>query len=365
MATQYVNYPPIGGSAPVAFNRDGATQTVIEDTGTPSNNRPLVVKLLDTSGNVNTVTVGSSTLPTGAATEATLSALNGKFGSLGQKTMAGSVPVVLASDQSAHPVTQSGTWNITNVSGTVSLPTGASTEATLSTASGTLTTISGKLPATLGQKAMTASMAVVLASDQSAIPVSQSGTWNITNISGTISLPTGAATETTLAAMSAKLPSTLGTKTSANSLGVVLASDQAALSVSQSGTWSVRAQDGSGNALTSLSLGSNRGLHVSALGKTAADKARNDYGSTSVTTSAYVQLKASLAAECQEVEIFDSSGQTLVLATGAAASEVDQIYITPGGNGRIPLRIASGTRVSIKAVSATASVGEIDVNFYG
>lgn len=35
---------------------------------------------------------------------------------------------------------------------------------------------------------------VVLPTDQSAIPVTQSGTWNITNISGTVSLPTGAAT---------------------------------------------------------------------------------------------------------------------------------------------------------------------------
>jgi hypothetical protein len=35
---------------------------------------------------------------------------------------------------------------------------------------------------------------VVLPTDQTAIPVTQSGTWNITNITGTISLPTGAAT---------------------------------------------------------------------------------------------------------------------------------------------------------------------------
>lgn len=45
------------------------------------------------------------------------------------------------------------------------LPAGASTEATLAAAS-------GKLPATLGQKAMAASMSVVLASDQSTVPVS-------------------------------------------------------------------------------------------------------------------------------------------------------------------------------------------------
>lgn len=49
---------------------------------------------------------------------------------------------------------QSGTWNITNISGTVSLPTGAATEATLAKLVG-LTTV------TTGQQAVTAS-AVVL-----------------------------------------------------------------------------------------------------------------------------------------------------------------------------------------------------------
>jgi hypothetical protein len=41
--------------------------------------------------------------------------------------------------------TQSGTWNVTNVSGTISLPTGAATQATLATASDTLTSIDASL----------------------------------------------------------------------------------------------------------------------------------------------------------------------------------------------------------------------------
>jgi len=52
---------------------------------------------------------------------------------------------------------------------------------------------------------MANSLPVAIASNQTAIPVSQSGTWNINNVSGTISLPTGAATETTLAALNAKV----------------------------------------------------------------------------------------------------------------------------------------------------------------
>ncbi len=121
------------------------------------------------------------TQETTTATETT--AINGKIPALGQALMTGSAPVVIASNQSAVPVsgpltdaqlratavpvslssttitgtvaaTQSGTWNITNVSGTVSLPTGAATESTLSTLNGKVTAcntgavvISGALPA--------------------------------------------------------------------------------------------------------------------------------------------------------------------------------------------------------------------------
>jgi hypothetical protein len=91
---------------------------------------------------------------------------------------------------------------------------------------------------------------------------------------------------------------------------------------------------------------------------------RNDYSSVNVTTSAYTQLVSSTGSSVSRMDIFDSSGQTLVLATGAAASEVDKFYIFPGGNGQVPISIPSGTRISIKAISANATVGEIDINFF-
>lgn len=69
-----------------------------------------------------------------------------KFATLGQKTKAGSMPVTLASDEDALNVvnsgtfavqaTQAGSWNITNISGTISLPTGAATETSLAIVSG-------------------------------------------------------------------------------------------------------------------------------------------------------------------------------------------------------------------------------------
>jgi hypothetical protein len=68
---------------------------------------------------------------------------------IGQKTMANSLPVVIASDQTPINVAQSGTWNINNITGTVSLPTGAATAANQSSEITLLTSIDGKIPSGL------------------------------------------------------------------------------------------------------------------------------------------------------------------------------------------------------------------------
>jgi hypothetical protein len=141
------------------------------------------------------------------------------------------------------------------------------------------------------------------------------------------------ATNADLLLMSAKLPASLGQKTMAASMSVALASDQTAIPVSQTG-------------------------------KAKVAQLFNDYSLTSVTAAAYVELTASTASAVNTIEIFDSSGQALILAVGAAASEVDQLYIFPGGNGKIELAIPASSRISIKAKTATASVGFIAINLY-
>lgn len=105
---------------------------------------------------------------------------------------------------------------------TLPLPTGASTAALQTTGNTSLASLTAQLPATLGAKTSANSLAVVLATDET-VPVSAT----------TLPLPTGAATaalqttqEATLTAISGQLPATLGQKTSANSLAVVLASDE-------------------------------------------------------------------------------------------------------------------------------------------
>ena len=148
------------------------------------------------------VSVAALPLPAGAATEATLGAMNAKVPTVGQKTMAASTPVAIASDQGALPVSAAA----------LPLPAGAATETTLAA-------LSGKVP-TVGQKAMAASTPVAIASDQGTLPVS----------AAILPLPAGAATEVTTAALNTKTPA-LGVAVSAASRPVVLASDQAAIPV--------------------------------------------------------------------------------------------------------------------------------------
>lgn len=289
--------------------------------------------------------------PSGSLTvESTIAGIDATV--LGQDTMANSLPVVIASDQSAIPASQSGTWNINNVSGTVSLPTGAATETTLAS-------IDGKLNS-LGQKAMAASAPVVLASDQSAIPVTdnggsltvdgtvaatQSGTWNITNISGTVSLPTGAATETTLDAI----------KTAVELIDNAVSGSELQVDV-------VAALPTGTNTIGAVNV--NTLSVVDLLDTPAWDtSSANIAGSASNPT----EVVASLAADVKKMQILDTTGAFIGVYTGAALSEVLRLVVGPGSDQTIEHTIASGTRVSLRRLDSTTAIssGIVSINFLG
>lgn len=126
----------------------------------------------NTSGNLQ-VDVLSSTLPTGAATSANQTTANASLSSIDGKT------------------TVVNTGAVTVVSS--SLPTGAATSALQTTTNSSLASIDAGIPAALGAATIANSMPVTIASDQT-VPVSASS----------LPLPTGAATQVTLAALSAK-----------------------------------------------------------------------------------------------------------------------------------------------------------------
>lgn len=238
---------------------------------------------------------------------------------LGAQLSAASFSVVFASDASL-PITLSNDTNYGVV--------GASTLRTASQI-GNATGAASFNAGIVGAQ----TLRVVVATDQPAIGVTQSGTWTIVGISGTISLPTGAATEATLAAMSAKLPASLGAKTSAASFSIVPASDAS--------------------------------FSVSAISRARANApVTNDFSSTAVTTAAYTQLIASTTSTSTRLYACDTSGSFLIIAVGAAASEIDQVYLAPGFSNFVDLNIPAGSRVSIKALDTTASAGRFVLSLF-
>lgn len=175
-------------------------------------------------------------------------------------------------------------------------------------------------------------------------------------------LPSGAATETTLAAASAKLPATLGQKAMTASMAVAIASDQSAVSVTSTNlptTVAVNSGATTSSTLRVVTSSDSPGI----VGRTYGDSVRYTYVTAAVTTAAYVQMIASTAALINCLQIFDSSGQTLVLAVGGVGSEVNKLIIPPGGlDGCVPLTIPASSRVSLKALSATTgAIGEFDL----
>lgn len=342
-----------------------------------------VIQGKTTGGGGNFVDV--KVTPSGSLTVA----LGDITGVVGQNTMANSLPVTIASNQTAVPVsdnggsitvdgtvaaTQSGAWTVTANAGTgpfpvsdnggsltvdgvvtanagtgtfaisaasLPLPTGAATETTLSSLNGKVTacntgavTISTALPAgtnNIGDVDVLTLPNVTLASQAnpftSAIPISDNagsltidGSVSVSNfpatqaVSGTVTanagtgtfaisasslpLPNGAATESTLSTLNSKvttcntgavtistaLPSgtnnigdvdvislpnvTLASQTNPFSSAIPVSDNGGSLTIdgtvaaTQSGNWSVRNQDGSGNALTSRSVGSARAQDV-------------------------------------------------------------------------------------------------------
>ena len=124
---------------------------------------------------------------------------------------------------------------------------------------------------------------------------------------------------------------------------------------------------GTGITLDNISIKSNGESSLSTAplgGRNGTENIYYDYVASPVTSAAYVQLVASTVSEVNKIEIFDSSGEALILAVGAAASEVEQLLIFPGGNGPVDLYIPYGSRIAIRAKSTTANSGFLAINLY-
>lgn len=362
-------------AAPIQFRRDGAAQEVIEDTVTSANNRPLPVKLTGLTGDINVtandlnvaldhtndstrIGDGTEIMLINAAGEAqvsddtarvSLASIDGKLNSLGQKASAASAPVVLSTEQEA-------------------ILSGRATEATLSA-------LNAKFSA-LGQKASAASAPVVLSTEQEAILSA------IDTKLGNIDTQTDdVATETTLAALSAKFNS-LGQKSDAGSVPVTLSTTQAAfldgieallsnidaqtddvstettlLALSAKfGTLGQKASAGSAPVVLSTEQEAKIDNLISESQRDIVDIISPIDVSLSnipASSAAPLQIIAATSGDITEIQTIEDVGEYIGLYTGAAAAEV-LACILPIAGGTVKVRIPSGTRLSIRHMKNSA-----------
>ncbi len=177
---------PISGSITANNASVGATGAAVPASGTyiAASVAGTLTGLVATANGLKTDVI-ASVLPTGAATEATLAAASAKLPTtLGQKTMAASMAVVVASDQSAVPV-----------SGTVAVTQSTSPWVTsgTSTVSGTVTANQGTSPWVVsgGGTAGAAAAGVVTVQGVASMTPVQVSQATASNLNATVSQATG------------------------------------------------------------------------------------------------------------------------------------------------------------------------------
>lgn len=204
MATTFT-YPQIAvqlsGGATLAEQQAQTSKLTSIDNKTPTLGQALMAasQPVTIASNQSAVPISASSLPlpAGAATETTLAALNTKVPAQGQALMASSLPVTIASNQSTLPVSAA----------SLPLPTGAATSALQSTIDASINTL--LKPASTLAAVTSITNTVTIKADTA---VNQTNALKVDGTATTqpisaasLPLPTGAATQTTLAALLTEL----------------------------------------------------------------------------------------------------------------------------------------------------------------
>lgn len=268
----------------------------------------------------------------------------------------------------AQPVTNTGTFAVqatlsaetTKVIGTVNQGTspwvvsGTVTTTPPSNASTNIAQINGVTPLMGNGVTGTGSLRVTVASDNTAFSVNavQSGTWNISNISGTISLPTGAATETTLA----KLTQTQGSTTSGQSGPLIQGAVTTGAPTYSTAQTSPLSLDTAGNLRTTTTLGA---------GSAVIGHVITDSGSTTAVTG---NVTVTQATGTNLHTVVDSGTLTAVTAiTNALPAGTNLLgkvgidQTTPGTTNAISLAQIGATTVSSGNGVAGAGVQRVTI----
>jgi len=257
----------------------------------------------------------------------------------GQQTMANSLPVVIASDQTPVPVL---------LSDTVTTPLFVE----LSNGAGTYNTnTASQLPAALGQTTMAASLPVAIASNQSTLPVTFA-----TTPSTPINVELSNGTTSYNAPTTAQFPAALGQQTEANSLGVVIASNQSAIPVTVSSLPTTSDTNYGAPTASTLRTASMLGMGATAVSATNPVFVELSNGATTYNAPSSSQLPAALGQTTMaaSLSVAIASNQSAVPVTvSSLPTTSDTNYGAPTAS---TLRTASMLGMGATAVSVTNPV---------
>ena len=362
-----------------------------------------------TAGNLNATVTGTVTsnigTTNGLALDTTLSTLSGKFGSLGQKTMAGSAPVVISSDQSAIPVSGTVTANVgttnglaldatltggtqrskitdgTNnaavkaastaaiatdpalvvaispnntvgVTGTVTsnigTTNGLALDATLTGGTQTSRITDGTNTATVkaaSTAAIAADKAIVVAiSPNNTVAATQSGTWNIGSITTLPSIPTGA---NVIGGVTQSGTWNVGLSTGANTIGIVNQGTAATLA----NAWSFKITDAT-NGPAAVKAAS-----TAAIATDPALVVAISPNNTVAVTSATLATNATLTGGTQLTQIGNGTTTAAIKAASTAAVAADPaLVVAISPNNTIPVSMSNTDTLATGSITNTQSV---------
>lgn len=92
---------------------------------------------------------------------------------------------------------------------------------------------------------------------------------------------------------------------------------------------------------------------------------RHDAAAVDITSAAYIELDAALDGNTNEIEIYNTTTQILILAQGPAGSEDDMFFIPAAGNLRMRLKLDIDARLAVRALGTSATAGDLLINLWG
>jgi len=308
-------YPPVqtvAAASPIKFVLDSVTVDVNEDTVTPANNKPLPVKLVDLSGNINIT--------------------------------AGDLAVQL---DHIDPVNFDST-RIGN--GTNLLDINASNEALVhdTEALAELVLIHNKLPATLGSAADALSLTVTQSTEDKAALAAMSA--KLPSVIGSnldadsISVTQSTEDKAIMAALSAKLPSVIGSNLDADSLSVTQSTEDKVIQAAiQTAVEAIQTQAESSNDIVE-------------------DYFRQDFSSVNLlVATGFIPIRV-LTSSIKKMNITNNSGNELVLQNATTTKEM---IVGQGAVMDISMLGVATDVIEMKVIGADAVDGIIYINFEG